>query len=91
MLHYTLNFTYLDICNFISLFSQQESLEALETLPEATLFDESSVSSVWLDVVERSQKFLTSVVLSQVSGGGKSPRDSLYQRLWSCRSFLWFR
>ncbi|XP_042876756.1 E3 ubiquitin-protein ligase HERC2-like isoform X6 [Penaeus japonicus] len=48
----------------------QESLEALETLPEATLFDESSVSSVWLDVVERSQKFLTSVVLSQVSGGG---------------------
>ncbi|XP_071532835.1 E3 ubiquitin-protein ligase HERC2 isoform X2 [Panulirus ornatus] len=47
----------------------QESLEALETLPEATLFDESSVSSVWLDVVERSQKFLTSVVLSQVPGG----------------------
>lgn len=47
----------------------QESLEALETLPEATLFDESAVSSVWLDVVERSQKFLTSVVLSQVPGG----------------------
>ncbi|XP_042217246.1 E3 ubiquitin-protein ligase HERC2-like isoform X2 [Homarus americanus] len=47
----------------------QESLEALETLPEATLFDESTVSSVWLDVVERSQKFLTSVVLSQVPGG----------------------
>ncbi|KAK8398901.1 hypothetical protein O3P69_004178 [Scylla paramamosain] len=46
-----------------------ESLEALETLPEATLFDESAVSSVWLDVVERSQKFLTSVVLSQVPGG----------------------
>lgn len=57
------------------MFSKQESLEALETLPEATLFDESSVSSVWLDVVERSQKFLTSVVLSQVSGGGKGLID----------------
>ncbi|KAB7494648.1 E3 ubiquitin-protein ligase HERC2, partial [Armadillidium nasatum] len=49
-------------------YSFKESLEALETLPEATLFDESLVSSVWLDVVERSQKFLTTVVLSHIPG-----------------------
>ncbi|XP_076028585.1 E3 ubiquitin-protein ligase HERC2 isoform X2 [Oratosquilla oratoria] len=48
----------------------QEALQTIETLPEATLFDEASVSSVWLDVVERSQKFLTSVVLCQLQGGG---------------------
>jgi E3 ubiquitin-protein ligase HERC2 len=36
----------------------QESLEALQSLPEATLFDESAVSSVWLEVVERATKFL---------------------------------
>ena len=40
----------------------QESLEALQALPEALLFDESSVSSVWLEVVERASKFLRSVV-----------------------------
>lgn len=36
----------------------QESLDALRALPEATLFDESTVSSVWLEVVERATKFL---------------------------------
>ena len=40
----------------------QESLEALQSLPEASLFDEGSVSSVWLEVVERASKFLHSVV-----------------------------
>jgi hypothetical protein len=40
-----------------------ESLEALQSLPEATLFDENSVSPVWLEVVERSDKFLRQVVL----------------------------
>jgi hypothetical protein len=40
-----------------------ESLEALQSLPEATLFDESSVSPMWLEVVERSDKFLRQVVL----------------------------
>ncbi|KAB5583793.1 hypothetical protein PHYPO_G00099730 [Pangasianodon hypophthalmus] len=43
----------------------QESLDALRALPEATLFDESTVSSVWLEVVERATKFL-----SEVHGGG---------------------
>lgn len=39
-----------------------EALEALQYLPEATLFDEGSVSPVWLEVVDRSTKFLRSVV-----------------------------
>ncbi|XP_010219624.1 PREDICTED: E3 ubiquitin-protein ligase HERC2-like, partial [Tinamus guttatus] len=40
----------------------QESLDALRALPEASLFDEGTVSSVWLEVVERATKFLRSVV-----------------------------
>lgn len=43
-----------------------ESLEALQSLPEATLFDESNVSQVWLEVVERSAKFLRQVVTGYV-------------------------
>lgn len=39
----------------------QESLDALRALPEATLFDEGTVSSVWLEVVERATKFLRSI------------------------------
>ncbi|XP_064637694.1 E3 ubiquitin-protein ligase HERC2-like isoform X2 [Lineus longissimus] len=48
----------------------QESLEALRSLPEATLFDESSVSSVWLEVVERATKFLRDL------NGGASSKSS---------------
>ena len=40
----------------------QESLEALQSLQEASLFEEGTVSAVWLDVVERATKFLHSVV-----------------------------
>ena len=40
----------------------QESLEALQSLPEASLFEEGTVSTVWLDFVERATKFLNSVV-----------------------------
>ena len=40
----------------------EEALEALQYLPEATLFDEGSVSPVWLEVVGRATKFLRSVV-----------------------------
>uniref|UniRef100_A0AAY4E4M2 E3 ubiquitin-protein ligase HERC2 n=1 Tax=Denticeps clupeoides TaxID=299321 RepID=A0AAY4E4M2_9TELE len=36
----------------------QESLDALRALPEASLFDEGTLSSVWLEVVERATKFL---------------------------------
>jgi len=45
-----------DLCSEVLV----ESLEALQSLPEATLFD--GVSSVWLDVVERTTKFLRTVV-----------------------------
>jgi E3 ubiquitin-protein ligase HERC2 len=40
----------------------RESLEALQDLPEATLFDETCVSPVWLEVVDRSTRFLRQVV-----------------------------
>jgi len=40
----------------------QESLEALRSLPEATLFTGDGNSGVWLEVVERSSKFLRSVI-----------------------------
>lgn len=39
-----------------------ESLDALRILPVASLFEEEKVSSVWLEVVERSSKFLLEVV-----------------------------
>ncbi|XP_012867362.1 PREDICTED: E3 ubiquitin-protein ligase HERC2 [Dipodomys ordii] len=53
----------------------QESLDALRALPEASLFDESTVSSVWLEVVERATRFLRSVVTGDVHGtpGTKGP------------------
>ncbi|CAH1776580.1 unnamed protein product, partial [Owenia fusiformis] len=38
-----------------------ESLEALRSLPEATLFEENSVSAVWMEVVERAATFLRTV------------------------------
>lgn len=44
----------------------QESLDALRSLPEATLFDEGCVSTVWLEVVERATKFLHGVVAGYV-------------------------
>ncbi|XP_021378315.1 E3 ubiquitin-protein ligase HERC2-like isoform X2 [Mizuhopecten yessoensis] len=54
----------------------QESLEALQSLPEATLFDEGSVSSVWLEVVERASKFLHSLVAGDLSGSASSKAPS---------------
>lgn len=50
----------------------EEALEALQCLPEATLFDEESVSPVWLEVVERATKFLRSVV------AGRGNEDKVY-------------
>lgn len=47
-----------DLCSELLL----ESLDALRLLPVATLFDESGVSPVWLEVVDRSAKFLRQVV-----------------------------
>ncbi|KAA0712570.1 E3 ubiquitin-protein ligase HERC2 [Triplophysa tibetana] len=50
----------------------QESLDALRALPEATLFDEGTVSPVWLEVVERATKFLSDI---HGSGSGKAPSN----------------
>lgn len=55
----------------------QESLEALRALPEATLFNETTVSPVWLEVVERASKFLRSVVLGDVNMGTGNSRSCL--------------
>lgn len=39
-----------------------ESLDALRSLPAASLFNEKNLSSVWLDVVERTSKFLMTII-----------------------------
>jgi len=44
----------------------REPLEALRLVPEASLFDQSSVSPIWLEVVETSSNFLRDVVLGSV-------------------------
>ena len=38
-----------------------ESLDALRSLPEASLFHTDSVSRVWLEVVDRADSFLKQV------------------------------
>ena len=50
-----------------------ESLDALQALPEASLFDSAAVSKVWLEVVERAGKFLRQVVVGEVTGRGSGP------------------
>ncbi|XP_063970630.1 E3 ubiquitin-protein ligase HERC2-like [Lytechinus pictus] len=45
----------------------RDALEALQSLPEATLFDESSMSSVWVEVVEKATNFLKSVVVGDLN------------------------
>lgn len=54
-----------DLCSELLL----EALEALQGLPEASLFDTSLVSPLWVEVLERSIKFLRQVVLGDVMGG----------------------
>ncbi|KAK9747383.1 Regulator of chromosome condensation (RCC1) repeat [Popillia japonica] len=54
-----------DLCNELL----TESLEALQVLPVATLFDENQVSPIWLEVVDRSVKFLRQVVIGDVTSG----------------------
>lgn len=46
-----------------------EALDALQTLPEASLFDTSQISILWMEVVEKSIKFLRQVVLGDIMGG----------------------
>ena len=44
----------------------QDCLEALQTLPEASLFETEAVSTVWLEMVDRTGSFLRSVVTGKV-------------------------
>ncbi|KAI8034196.1 hypothetical protein M5D96_013047 [Drosophila gunungcola] len=46
-----------------------EALASLQELPEATLFETAVVSSLWLEVMERSIKFLRLVALGDPMGG----------------------
>lgn len=48
-----------------------EALEALQGLPEASLFDSTQVSSLWLEVLERSIKFLRQVVNNDLVTTGR--------------------
>lgn len=52
-----------------------EALEAMQSLPEASLFDSTQVSSLWLEVLERSIKFLRQVVNNDVILSGSIPRS----------------
>lgn len=46
-----------DLCTGIL----RETLDALRVLPVASVFEESAISPIWLEAVERSEKFLQSV------------------------------
>lgn len=46
-----------------------EALDALQTLPEASLFDTSNMSTIWMEAVEKSIKFLRQVALGDIMGG----------------------
>lgn len=52
----------------------QEALDALQGLPEASLFDTAQVSTLWLEALERSVKFLRQVVLGDLDGRCSVPR-----------------
>lgn len=44
----------------------EESLEALQMLPDASMFETEAISPVWLEVVEKTSRFLRSVVMGEV-------------------------
>lgn len=51
-----------DLCTGIL----KETLEALRLQPVACAFDETSISPIWLETVEKSEKFLKSVANGSV-------------------------
>ncbi|CAB3375688.1 Hypothetical predicted protein [Cloeon dipterum] len=55
----------------------RESLEALQDLPEATLFEGQAISPVWLEVVERSATFLREVVSGDFVGSVSQTDEKL--------------
>lgn len=48
-----------DLCTGIL----KETLDALRALPVASVFDESTISPIWLEAVEKSESFLQSVAI----------------------------
>jgi hypothetical protein len=58
----------------------EESLDALLTLPEASMFHAESFSGVWMEVVERTSKFLRSVVTGE-SGIADVPKHDRHLAL----------
>ncbi|XP_018562377.1 E3 ubiquitin-protein ligase HERC2 isoform X2 [Anoplophora glabripennis] len=53
----------IDLCSELL----NESLDALKMLPVATLYNQKNISPVWLEVVERSIKFLRQVVTGDIT------------------------
>ncbi|XP_054270101.1 E3 ubiquitin-protein ligase HERC2 isoform X2 [Macrosteles quadrilineatus] len=62
----------------------QESLAAMQSLPVATLFDDSAVSPVWMEVVDRSAKFLKQVVLGDDNWAGSTQVPVMDQHYALC-------
>ncbi|XP_054728194.1 probable E3 ubiquitin-protein ligase HERC2 [Anastrepha obliqua] len=59
-----------------------EALESLQDLPEASLFDATQVSTLWIEVLERSIKFLRQVALGDPLGGRcTAPREDRHTAL----------
>ncbi|CAG7818352.1 unnamed protein product [Allacma fusca] len=57
-----------DICSDLL----REALEALRAIPEASLFDESGVTTIWLEVVHKSEAFLQTVSLGIIGVDSES-------------------
>lgn len=62
----------------------QDTHDALLLLPEASLFDESTVSPVWLEVVDRTSKFLRSVVMGDVCASSEASSSSSSCNIPAC-------
>ncbi|XP_037935505.1 probable E3 ubiquitin-protein ligase HERC2 [Teleopsis dalmanni] len=59
-----------------------EALESLQDLPEASLFESSQISSLWIEVLERSIKFLRQVVVGdQIGNRFAAPREDRHTAL----------
>lgn len=55
-----------------------DALEALQLLPEASLFNAVDISSLWLEVLENSIKFLRNVVIDDISEKFSIPQADRY-------------
>ncbi|XP_066141939.1 E3 ubiquitin-protein ligase HERC2 isoform X1 [Euwallacea fornicatus] len=57
----------IDLCSELL----SECLDALKILPVCSLYDQSEISPVWLEVVDKSYKFLRQVVEGEINGGSR--------------------